>query len=75
MDAVLLSPDCADPLCRRSTKVSMGAVFPVPYARLDRWPRGLESVREAGFALLALTPDEKAGFLDEAAPHTMDRWP
>ncbi|MEU3254988.1 RNA methyltransferase [Streptomyces sp. NPDC006997] len=73
MDAVLLSPDCADPLYRRSVKVSMGAVFSVPYARLGTWPKGLESVREAGFTLLALTPDEKARSLDEAAPHRMDR--
>ncbi|AVV43655.1 RNA methyltransferase [Streptomyces sp. ID05-04B] len=73
MDAVLLSPDCADPLYRRSVKVSMGAVFSVPYARLDTWPKGLDSVREAGFTLLALTPDEKARSLDEAAPHRMDR--
>jgi tRNA G18 (ribose-2'-O)-methylase SpoU len=51
----------------------MGAVFSVPYARLDSWPKGLESVREAGFTLLALTPDEKAKSLDEAAPHRMDR--
>ncbi|MFI2643673.1 TrmH family RNA methyltransferase [Streptomyces sp. NPDC018610] len=73
MDAVLLSPDCADPLYRRSVKVSMGAVFSVPYARLDSWPGDLEPVREAGFALLALTPHEKAKTLDEVAPHTMDR--
>ncbi|MFB7114357.1 TrmH family RNA methyltransferase [Streptomyces sp. NPDC056190] len=73
MDAVLLSPDCADPLYRRSVKVSMGAVFSVPYARLDIWPKSLEAVREAGFTLLALTPDEKAKTLDEAAPHRMDR--
>lgn len=73
MDAVLLSPDCADPLYRRSVKVSMGAVFSVPYARLDSWPGGLESVREAGFTLLALTPDEKAKALDDAAPHRMER--
>lgn len=61
MDAVLLSPDCADPLYRRSVKVSMGAVFSVPYARLDTWPKGLESVREAGFTLLALTPTRRPG--------------
>ncbi|MEV4339159.1 RNA methyltransferase [Streptomyces sp. NPDC049590] len=73
MDAVLLSPDCADPLYRRSVKVSMGAVFSVPYARLETWPKGLDAVREAGFTLLALTPDEKAGSLDEAAPHRTDR--
>ncbi|GAA4927297.1 TrmH family RNA methyltransferase [Streptomyces coeruleoprunus] len=73
MDAVLLSPDCADPLYRRSVKVSMGAVFSVPYARLDTWPRGLETVREAGFRLLALTPDEKATAIDEVAPHRLER--
>ncbi|MEU1377624.1 RNA methyltransferase [Streptomyces triculaminicus] len=73
MDAVLLSPDCADPLYRRSVKVSMGAVFSVPYARLDSWPADLEAVREAGFGLLALTPHEKATSMDEAAPHRLDR--
>ncbi|MEV6316896.1 RNA methyltransferase [Streptomyces sp. NPDC051776] len=73
MDAVLLSPDCADPLYRRSVKVSMGAVFSVPYARLETCPRGLESVREAGFRLLALTPDEKATSIDTAASHRLER--
>ncbi|MEU1308541.1 RNA methyltransferase [Streptomyces cinnamoneus] len=73
MDAVLLSPDCADPLYRRSVKVSMGAVFSVPYARLESWPRDLETVREAGFRVLALTPAEKATSMDEAAPHRLDR--
>jgi tRNA G18 (ribose-2'-O)-methylase SpoU len=29
MGAVILSPRCADPLYRRSVKVSMGAVFAV----------------------------------------------
>ncbi|WFB06601.1 RNA methyltransferase [Streptomyces sp. LX-29] len=73
MDAVLLSPDCADPLYRRSVKVSMGAVFSVPYARLETWPRGLDAVRDAGFSLLALTPDAKATTIDEAAPHRLER--
>lgn len=56
MDAVLLSPSCADPLYRRSVRVSMGEVFAVPYARLEPWPAGLERVRAAGLRLLALTP-------------------
>ncbi|MBT3151975.1 RNA methyltransferase [Streptomyces sp. CHD11] len=73
MDAVLLSPDCADPLYRRSVKVSMGAVFSVPYARVDAWPRGLDEVRAAGFRLLALTPGEQARPLDDVAPHRMER--
>ncbi|KRV50726.1 rRNA methyltransferase [Wenjunlia vitaminophila] len=73
MDAVLLSPNCADPLYRRAVKVSMGAVFSVPYARLASWPRDLQAVRDAGFAVLALTPREEAVPLAEAAPHRLDR--
>jgi tRNA G18 (ribose-2'-O)-methylase SpoU len=60
IDAVLLSPSCADPLYRRSVRVSMGEVFAVPYARLEPWPDGLTQVREAGFTVLALTPAEDA---------------
>jgi tRNA G18 (ribose-2'-O)-methylase SpoU len=60
VDAVLLSPRCADPLYRRSVKVSMGAVFAIRYARMTGWHDGLAGVRAAGFAVLALTPDERA---------------
>jgi tRNA G18 (ribose-2'-O)-methylase SpoU len=60
MDAVLLSPSCADPLYRRSVRVSMGEVFAVPYARLDPWPAALDAVRDHGFTLLALTPAPEA---------------
>lgn len=56
MDAVLLSPRCADPLYRRSVKVSMGAVFAVPYARITDWYDGLVNLRAVGFQVLALTP-------------------
>jgi tRNA G18 (ribose-2'-O)-methylase SpoU len=56
IDGVLLSPSCADPLYRRSVRVSMGQVFAVPYAHLAPWPDALAAVREAGFTLLALTP-------------------
>jgi tRNA G18 (ribose-2'-O)-methylase SpoU len=60
VDAVLLSPTCADPLYRRAVRVSMGEVFAVPYARLEPWPSALASVRAAGFTVLALTPDPDA---------------
>jgi tRNA G18 (ribose-2'-O)-methylase SpoU len=66
VDAVILSPRCADPLYRRAIKVSMGAVFAVPYARMADWRAGLAEIRAAGFALLALTPDQSAVPLDEA---------
>ncbi len=60
VDAVLLSPRCADPLYRRSVKVSMGAVFAIPYARMTGWYDGLAGLKSAGFRVLALTPDERA---------------
>ena len=56
MDAVLLAPDCADPLYRRSVRVSMGTVFAVPYARLEPWPRALDLLVEHGYRRMALTP-------------------
>jgi len=70
MDGVLLSPSCADPLYRRSVRVSMGEVFAVPYATLAPWPAGLASVRAAGFTLLALTPAADAVPLSTLEP----RW-
>ena len=59
VDAVLISPRCADPLYRRSVRVSMGTVFQVPWTRLESWPGGLDDLRDDGFtvAALALTPD------------------
>jgi tRNA G18 (ribose-2'-O)-methylase SpoU len=66
--AILLSPDCADPLYRRAIKVSMGSVFSVPYARFEEWPGGLDVVHDTGYTLLAMTPDEKATPLDELSP-------
>jgi len=68
VDAVILSPRCADPLYRRAVKVSMGAVFAIPYARMSDWRGGLAEIRSAGFTLLALTPDQSAVPLDKLAP-------
>ncbi|WP_433353864.1 TrmH family RNA methyltransferase [Microtetraspora malaysiensis] len=66
VDAIVLSPRCADPLYRRSVKVSMGSVFSVPYARLKDWHDGLAELRDHGFRLLALTPAESAVPIEEA---------
>jgi tRNA G18 (ribose-2'-O)-methylase SpoU len=60
VDAVILSPRCADPLYRRAIKVSMGAVFAIPYARMTGWRGGLAEIRGSGFQLFALTPDQAA---------------
>ncbi|MGH3663260.1 MAG: TrmH family RNA methyltransferase [Micromonosporaceae bacterium] len=68
VDAMLLSPSCADPLYRRSVRVSMGEVFALPYARLEEWPAGLSQVRDAGFTVIALTPAPDAVPIDELPP-------
>jgi tRNA G18 (ribose-2'-O)-methylase SpoU len=61
IDAVLLDRRCADPLYRRSVRVSMGHVLRMPFAVLPgRWPDALETVRGAGLPLLALTPRPSA---------------
>lgn len=57
VDAVLLDPRTADPLYRRSVRVSMGHVLRVPFAPLTgRWPDSLNQLRAHGFRLFALTP-------------------
>jgi tRNA G18 (ribose-2'-O)-methylase SpoU len=64
VDAVLLDPTCTDPLYRRVARVAMGEGYAFPWAWLPRLPGGLDVVREAGFRLLALTPDGGATPLD-----------
>lgn len=53
---VLLGAGCADPLYRRSVRVSMGNVLRVPFAPLKPWPEGLDLVRQHGFRIAAFTP-------------------
>ncbi|MDN5894091.1 MAG: RNA methyltransferase, partial [Nocardioides sp.] len=65
VDAVLVTPQCADPLYRRSIRVSMGTVFQVPWTRLEVWPReGVDLLHQAGFDVLALALSEGAVALD-----------
>jgi tRNA G18 (ribose-2'-O)-methylase SpoU len=66
-DAVLVSPTCADPLYRRSVKVSMGTVFQVPWTRIEPWPDALGELRDAGFTVAALALADDAMPLAEFA--------
>jgi tRNA G18 (ribose-2'-O)-methylase SpoU len=61
IEAMLLDAECSDPLYRRTVRVSIGNVLHVRWTRL----RSLDDVREAGFELVALTPDPDAAALDD----------
>lgn len=56
VQGVLLSPGCASPLYRKTSRTSMGAVFQVPFLELAPWPQQLERLRAAGFRCIGLTP-------------------
>ncbi|MBN9150404.1 MAG: RNA methyltransferase [Micrococcales bacterium] len=72
-DAVLVTPRCADPLYRRSVRVSMGTVLQVPWTRLPDWPLGADLLRDAGFVIAALALSDDAVSLDEFARDVPER--
>lgn len=73
MDAVLVTPRCADPLYRRAIRVSMGTVFQVPWTRVTPWPGALETLRDAGFETVGLALAAGAVPLDEYAAQPPER--
>lgn len=78
MDAVLLTPSCCDPLCRRAARVSMGTVFQIPWTRIgdsaDQWPRlGLERLHQIGFKTAALALREDSIAIDDPQLLAQDR--
>jgi tRNA G18 (ribose-2'-O)-methylase SpoU len=72
-DAVLVTPRCADPLYRRSVRVSMGAVLQIPWTRLDDWPQGATQLRDAGFTIAALALRDDAVDLADFAASAPER--
>ncbi|MEJ2884883.1 TrmH family RNA methyltransferase [Actinomycetospora aeridis] len=62
VDAVLVGPGCADPLYRRSVRVSMGHVLRVPFATCGL-AEAVTALRAAGFVVAALTPGGDPGAL------------
>ena len=63
MEAVLLTPDCSNPLYRRSCRVSMGTVFQVPWTYLpENWTEVLHSM---GFKTAAMALREDSLSIDD----------
>lgn len=52
MDAVLLTPGCADPLYRRAARVSMGTVFQIPWTFLS--DDSLTEIKALGYKTVAM---------------------
>ena len=72
MDAVLVTPTCCDPLCRRAVRVSMGTVFQVPWTRIGDtaadWPEaGMARLRELGFSTCAMALSDDSVSIDDPA--------
>ncbi|MGL5866829.1 MAG: TrmH family RNA methyltransferase [Dermatophilaceae bacterium] len=73
VDAVLVTPRCADPLYRRAIRVSMGTVFQVPWTRVDPWPGSIGGLQRLGFTVAGLALTDDAVPLDHLASAPPDR--
>jgi len=73
VDVVLVTPRCADPLYRRSIRVSMGTVFQVPWTRIDPWPKGIDVLKRTGFTVAAMALTDDSVSLDELESNPPER--
>ncbi len=72
IDAVLVTPTCCDPLCRRALRVSMGTVLQVPWTKIGDahadWPcAGIEKLKSIGFKTCAMALSGKSVGIDDPA--------
>ena len=71
IDAVLTTPTCCDPLCRRAVRVSMGTVLQVPWTQIgecrEDWPRDIERLHALGFKTAAMALSDKSVSIDNDA--------
>lgn len=65
IDAMLVTPSCCDPLCRRAVRVSMGTIFQVPWTRIgsevSEWP----GPGRLGFRTVAMALSDTAVNIDD----------
>lgn len=69
MDAVLLTPACADPLYRRASRVSMGTVFQIPWTYFDKnacWSDGaMDVLHKLGYKTAAMALRDDSVSIDD----------
>lgn len=78
MDAILVTPTCCDPLYRRAVRVSMGAVFQIPWAWLSGedflWPQtGIPALQQMGFHCAAMALTDQSISIDDPALARADK--
>lgn len=78
IDAVLLTPECADPLNRRCLRVSMGNVFLIDWARIgdsnDQWPeQGIKKLKDMGFKTLSMALRNNSVNIDDPVLYNEDK--
>lgn len=72
IDAVLLTPNCSNPLYRRAIRVSMGNVFLIPWtfigSDIDDWiNNGMRHIHDLGFKSVAMALTDDSVSIDD--PH------
>ena len=72
-DAVLLTPDCCDPLNRRAVRVSMGTVFQIPWAYFEKETKWTEELSALGFATAAMALSDDSVSIDDPALKSEDK--
>ena len=78
IDAVLVTPTCCDPLCRRAVRVSMGTIFRVPWTKIGEKPSdwrdgGVERLRSLGFKTAAMALSDNSVSIDDKGLLSEDR--
>lgn len=78
IDAVLITPTCCDPLCRRAVRVSMGTVFQVPWGRIGEERRDqpgsvIEELRSYGFKCCAMALSDDSISIEDPALKSEER--
>ena len=72
IDAVLITPNCCDPLNRRAVRVSMGTVFLVPWAKIGKdnedWEKnGQKILNELGYKTVSMALRDNTVDIDDDA--------
>lgn len=78
IDAVLITPSCCDPLCRRAVRVSMGTILQVPWTRIGEVPKdwsegGTDRLRAMGFKTAAMALSDRSVSIDDPALKAEER--